>query len=173
MLSEVSCRPPVFREGMTMKSVFVFLATITYLVCAPLHADHHGEKVEGEKPFVLIARLQAAPGKVAEVIALSAAADRAVKAGEPGMLLHTFDRNPDDALGFVWTELYENSAALEFHLQNPDLIEYLDAVNPLLDAFTVELYGEVSKSAVDRLRATETPTKHFKTELGYIRDLTP
>lgn len=158
---------------MNMKFVFVFLAAVTYLVCAPLHADHHGEKVEGIKPFVLIARLHALPEKAAEVIALSAAADRAVKAGEPGMLLHTFDRDPDDALGFVWTELYENSAALEFHLQNPDLIEYLDAVGPFLDAFTVELYGEVSKSAVDMLKATETPTKHYKTELGYIRDLTP
>ena len=156
-----------------MLFVFVFLAAVTYLVCAPLHADHHREKVEGIKPFVLIARLHALPEKAAEVIALSAAADRAVKAGEPGMLLHTFDRDPDDALGFVWTELYENSAALEFHLQNPDLIEYLDAVSPLLDAFTDELYGEVSKSAVDMLKATETPTKHYKTELGYIRDLTP
>ena len=87
------------------------------------------------------------------------------------MLLHTFDRDPNDALGFVWTEVYANSQALEFHLQNPDLIKYLEEVGPFLDVFTVELYGSVSDSAVTMLKATGTPTKHYQTELGYIRDV--
>ena len=145
------------------------------LTLAPLAVgDDQGHGAEtGMQPFVLIARLHALPGRAPEVIALSGAADRAVQAGEPGMLLHTFDRDPDDPLGFVWTEVYADSAALEFHLQNPDLIKYLEDVGPLLDVFTVELYGNVADASVNMLRATGTPTKHFKTELGYIRDLTP
>ena len=127
----------------------------------------------GEKPFVLIARLHALPNASGEVLRLSEAADEAVKASEPGMLLHTFDQDPSDPLGFVWTEVYANSAALIFHLENPPLQKYLADVSPLLDNFTVELYGEVSAEAVNMLRATGTPTSHFQSKFGYVRDLTP
>jgi quinol monooxygenase YgiN len=104
---------------------------------------------------------------------MSAAVDTKVEAGEPGMLLHTFDRDPADPQGFVWTEVYENSEALIFHLNNADLGAYLEAVSPLLDEFTVELYGAVSDEAVAALRATGTPTTHYPNVLGYMRDLTP
>jgi len=107
------------------------------------------------------------------VIALSGAVDKKVEAGEPGMLLHTFDRDPGDSQGFIWTEVYENSEALIFHLNNADLGAYLAAVSPLLDEFTVELYGAVSEEAVAALRATGTPTTHYPNVLGYVRDLTP
>ena len=127
----------------------------------------------GPSAFVLIARLHALPGQADQVVALSAAVDEKVEAGEPGMLLHTFDRDPSDPQGFIWTEVYENSEALIFHLNNADLSAYLEAVSPLLDDFTVELYGAVSDEAVATLRATGTPTTHYPNVLGYIRDLTP
>ena len=127
----------------------------------------------GPSAFVLIARLHALPGQADQVVALSAAVDEKVEAGEPGMLLHTFDRDPSDPQGFIWTEVYENSEALIFHLNNADLSAYLEAVSPLLDDFTVELYGAVSDEAVAALRATGTPTTHYPNVLGYIRDLTP
>ena len=129
--------------------------------------------VTGEKAFVLIARLHALPNAAEDVLRLSEAADEAVKASEPGMLLHNFDQDPSDSLGFVWTEVYANSAALVFHLENPPLQKYLADVNPLLDSFTVELYGEVSAEAVSMLRSTGTPTSHFETKFGYVRKLTP
>jgi quinol monooxygenase YgiN len=144
------------------------------LICLSVSAENHKEiAIKGDKPFVLIARLHSLPEKSAEVVALFDAADKAVEAGEPDMLLHTFDRNPNDNLGFVWTEVFENSSALEFHLQNPALMKYLSDVSPLLDSFTIELYREVSTSAVNMLKATETLTKHYDTELGFIRYLTP
>ena len=127
----------------------------------------------GPSAFVLIARLHALPGQVDQVVAMSAAVDQKVEAGEPGMLLHTFDQDPSDPKGFIWTEVYENSEALVFHLNNADLGAYLEAVSPLLDEFTVELYGAVSDEAVAALRATGTPTTHYPNVLGYIRDLTP
>ena len=154
-----------------MKRCHIVFLTAFLLFTGAGHAASSEEDASGaSKPFVLIARLHALPSQSSKVIALSDAADKAVKASEPGMLLHTFDRDPDDALGFVWTEVYANSQALEFHLQNPDLIKYLEEVGPFLDVFTVELYGSVSDSAVNMLKATGTPTKHYKTELGYIRD---
>ena len=127
----------------------------------------------GPSAFVLIARLHALPGQADQVVALSAAVDEKVEAGEPGMLLHTFDRDPSDPQGFIWTEVYENSEALIFHLNNADLGAYLEAVSPLLDVFNVELYGAVSDEAVAALRATGTPTTHYPNVLGYIRDLAP
>lgn len=154
-----------------MKRCPIVFLTAFLLFTGAGHAASSEEDASGaSKPFVLIARLHALPSQSSKVIALSDAADKAVKASEPGMLLHTFDRDPNDALGFVWTEVYANSQALEFHLQNPDLIKYLEEVGPFLDVFTVELYGSVSDSAVNMLKATGTPTKHYKTELGYIRD---
>ena len=74
----------------------------------------------GPAALVLIARLHASPGKVDQVIALVDAVDKKVKAGEPGMLVHTFDRDLGDSQGFIWTEVYQNSEALIFHLNNPD-----------------------------------------------------
>jgi autoinducer 2-degrading protein len=155
-----------------------FIATLTALLAAlisPLtvFADTADNVVSGETPFVLIARLHAMPKEADVVLRLSEAADEAVNASEPGMLLHTFDQDPSDPLGFVWTEVYANSAALIFHLENPPLQKYLADVSPLLDSFTVELYGEVSAEAINMLRSTGTPTTYFQSKFGYVRDLTP
>ena len=38
---------------------------------------------------------------LAEVVALSDAADKPVEAGESGIPINTFDRNPNNNLGFV------------------------------------------------------------------------
>ena len=157
-----------------MKVIVCLITSVAMLICLSVSAENYKEiAIKGDKSFVLIARLHSLPEKSAEVVALSDAADKAVETGEPGMLLHTFDRNPNDELGFVWTEVFENSSALEFHLQNPALVKYLSDVSLLLDSFTIELYGEVSTSAVNVLTATGTPTKQYDTELGFIRDLTP
>ena len=155
-----------------------FIATLTALLVAlisPLavFADTADNVASGDTPFVLIARLHAMPKEADAVLRLSEAADEAVKASEPEMLLHTFDQDPSDPLGFVWTEVYANSAALIFHLENPPLQKYLADVSPLLDSFTVELYGEVSAEAINMLRSTGTPTTYFQSKFGYVRDLTP
>ena len=151
---------------------YIFLSLLIWMIIPKAIADHHQAAAnKGGKPFVLIARLHSLPGKEDQVIKLSRSADEAVESTEPGMLLHTFDQDPNDSLGFVWTEVYANSAALIFHLQNPPLQQYLADVSPLLDSFTVELYGEVSPEAVELLVATGTPTTHYKTKLGYVREL--
>ena len=150
-----------------------FIATLLTLFALTLATQAQEALPPGPTAFVLIARLHALPGQADQVIALSGAVDKKVRAGEPGMLLHTFDRDPGDSQGFIWTEVYENSEALMFHLNNADLGAYLAAVSPLLDEFTVELYGAVSDDAVAALRATGIPTTHYPNVLGYIRNLTP
>ena len=155
---------------MLRKLVFILTLAVTGLSPA---AQAQEALPAGPSAFVLIARLHALPGEADQVVALSAAVDKKVEAGEPGMLLHTFDQDPSDPQGFIWTEVYENSEALIFHLNNADLGAYLEAVSPLLDVVTVELSGAVSDEAVAALRATGTPITHYPNVLGYIRDLTP
>ena len=147
----------------------------TLLVLFTLPVATHAQEAlpPGPTAFVLIARLHALPGHADQMIALPGAVDETLEAGEPGMLLHTFDRDPGDSQGFIWTEVYEDSEALILHLNNVDLGAYLAAVSPLLDEFTVELYGAVSGDAVAALRATGAPTTHYPNMLGYVRDLTP
>ena len=55
----------------------------------------------GPTAFVLIARLHALPGQADQMIALSGAVDKTLEVGEPGMLLHAFDRDPGDSQGFI------------------------------------------------------------------------
>ena len=43
------------------------------------------------------------------------------------MIHHTFDKDPDHPLLFVWSEVFKNDAALTVHLPNPALGVYLEA----------------------------------------------
>jgi quinol monooxygenase YgiN len=150
-----------------------FIVALIILISLPVITQPRDALPAGPTALVLIARLHALPAQAEQVIALSGAVDQKVEAGEPGMLLHTFDRDSGDSQGFIWTEAYENSEALIFHLNNADLGASLAAVSPLLDEFAVELYGAVSEEAVAASRTTGTPTTHYSNVLGYVRDLTP
>ena len=96
--------------------LFCFLTLAAVMMSSAVQAQD--PLPAGPSAFVLIARLHALPGHADQVVAMSAAVDKKVEAGEPGMLLHTFDRDPSDPQGFIWTEVYENSEALVFHLNN-------------------------------------------------------
>lgn len=157
---------------MFMKSI---LAVFLLLLCACDNLSQQqlkAEQVDGT-PFVLIARLHALPGQDEALLTLSAAVDKKVEQGEPGMLLHIFDQDPNDALTFVWTEVYASSRAFEYHLQNPDLNAYLKAAGEVTDAFSAALHGIGLPRALAAMNAAEVPFEHFKTRAGNIRDLTP
>ena len=129
-------------------------------------------------PCVLIGRLQALPGPGDALLTLSAAVDKKVEQSEPGMLLHTFDRDPNESPGFVWTEVCASSRVFKYHLQNPDLNAYLEAAGEITDAFSAALrcnamYGTVSHPALAAMNAAGVPFEHFETRAGYIFDLTP
>ena len=98
-------------------------------------------------PLVLIARLHALPGQGHALADLSTAVDKKAEAGEPGMLLHTFDQDPKDPLAFVWTELCASSDALNDPLNNFDLGAYLTSAGAMTETFTVALLGTISPPA--------------------------
>ena len=121
-------------------------------------------------PFVLIARITVKEGKVGEYMAIANDADNAVKKSEPGMLLHTFDADPNDKHKFVWTEVYRKSADFLFHADNPPVQDYVNKHADLADHFSIEIYGNVSCAVLDKIEKLGIPLSHFKTtNVGYVR----
>ena len=121
-------------------------------------------------PFVLIARITVKEGKVGEYMAIANDADNAVKKSEPGMLLHTFDADPNDKHKFVWTEVYRKSADFLFHADNPPVQDYVNKHADLADHFSIEIYGNVSCAVLDKIEKLGIPLYHFKTtSVGYVR----
>ena len=126
-------------------------------------------KFDSSTPFILIARIQVKPGKVAEYLELATKTDAAVEASEPGMLHHTFDQDPENPLCFTWSEVYKNDDALLAHLANPAVGEYLQGHTKLGNGFTVEVYGTVGDKCKEAMNATGLPLKFFESKCGYSR----
>ena len=125
----------------------------------------------GRNPFLLIARIGVKENMIEEYLAIAEEVDNAVKESEPGMLFHNFDKDPDDPLGFVWSEVYTNSDALIAHINNPPVQAYVEKHDELADTFEIEVYGNLSEDAISAVKALEVPFKHFKsTDVGYVRE---
>ena len=125
---------------------------------------------DSENPFVLLARITVKEGMVDAYLELAEEVDRAVENTEEGMLLHTFDRDPDDPHKFVWTEVYRKSDDFLFHADNPPVLEYVEKHAELATHFAIEIYGNVSNEVIEAINSREIPLKHFaSTSVGYIR----
>ena len=125
----------------------------------------------GRNPFLLIARIGVKENMIEEYLAIAEEVDNAVQESEPGMLFHNFDKDPDDPLGFVWSEVYTDSEALIAHINNPPVQAYVEKHDELADTFEIEVYGNLSEAAIAAVKALEVPFKHFKsTDVGYFRE---
>ena len=125
----------------------------------------------GKNPFLLIARIGVKENMIEEYLAIAEEVDNAVQESEPGMLFHNFDKDPDDPLGFVWSEVYTDSDALIAHINNPPVQAYVEKHDELADTFAIEVYGNLSEDAISAVEALEVPFKHFKsTDVGYVRE---
>ncbi|RPH09113.1 MAG: antibiotic biosynthesis monooxygenase [Alphaproteobacteria bacterium TMED194] len=125
---------------------------------------------DSENPFVLLARITVKDGMVDAYLEIAEEVDRAVENTEEGMLLHTFDRDPDDPHKFVWTEVYRKSDDFLFHADNPPVLEYVEKHAELATHFSIEIYGNVSNEVIEAINSREIPLKHFaSTSVGYIR----
>ena len=125
----------------------------------------------GKNPFLLIARIGVKENMIEEYLAIAEEVDNAVHESEPGMLFHNFDKDPDDPLGFVWSEVYTDSEALIAHINNPPVQAYVEKHDELADTFEIEVYGNLSEDAISAVKALEVPFKHFKsTDVGYVRE---
>ena len=125
---------------------------------------------DSENPFVLLARITVKEGMVDAYLEIAEEVDRAVENTEEGMLLHTFDRDPNDQHEFVWTEVYHKSDDFLFHADNPPVLEYVEKHAELATHFSIEIYGNVSNEVIEAINSREIPLKHFaSTSVGYIR----
>ena len=70
------------------------------------------------------------------------------------MLHHTFDQDPEDPLGFVWSEAYKNDDVFISHLANPSVGLYLQEHSKLADDFTVEVYGTIGEKCFEVMKET-------------------
>ena len=148
-------------------TIFIYVSSINFI-----HAGHHEDlSMDGQNPFILIARIQVKAGMVEEYLEIADEVDKAVESSEPGMLFHNFDADPDDPLAFTWTEVYSNSNAFIKHDANPPVQEYVVKHAELADGFTIEIYGDVSKDVIETINRLGIPLKHFKTtRVGYVRE---
>ena len=148
-------------------TIFIYVSSINFI-----HAGHHEDlSIDGQNPFILIARIQVKAGMVEEYLEIADEVDKAVELSEPGMLFHNFDADPDDPLAFTWTEVYSNSNAFIKHDANPPVQEYVAKHVELADGFTIEIYGDVSQDVIETINRLGIPLKHFKTtRVGYVRE---
>ena len=148
-------------------TIFLYVSSINFI-----HAGHHEDlSMDGQNPFILIARIQVKAGMVEEYLEIADEVDKAVELSEPGMLFHNFDADPDDPLAFTWTEVYSNSNAFIKHDANPPVQEYVAKHAELADGFSIEIYGDVSQDVLETINRLGIPLKHFKTtRVGYVRE---
>ena len=99
--------------------------------------------IDGENPFIILARITVKEGLVNDYLAIAEEADKAVERTEEGMLFHNFDADPDDPNKFVWTEVYRRSEDFIFHADNPPVGDYVAKHSELATHFSIEIYGNV------------------------------
>ena len=63
--------------------------------------------VDGENPFVILARITLKEGMVNDYLAITAKADKAVQETEEGMLFHNLDVDPNDPNKFIWSSSFD------------------------------------------------------------------
>ena len=149
---------------------YLFLLSILFFPLHTLNADQH-KNIDGDNPFILIARIHIKEGMVEKYFAIADEVDNAVELSEPGMLFHNFDADPDDPLAFTWTEVYANSKAFIDHDTNPPVQDYVTEHVKFGDGFSIEIYGNVSGEVIEAIGRLGVPFKHFKTtSIGYIRE---
>ena len=83
-------------------------------------------------------------------------------------------QDPDDPLGFVWSEVYANDAALLAHLENPPLLKFVEQHLEMGDGFSVEVYGTLAPETKEKFNAVGEavgfPIKYYDTtRVGYTR----
>tara|TARA_X000000950_G_C13826352_1_gene624205 strand:+ start:67 stop:510 length:444 start_codon:yes stop_codon:yes gene_type:complete len=122
-----------------------------------------------ETPFILIARCYVKPDSLTEYFKAAKNADIAVRSSEPGMLHHTFDKDPEDTHSFVWSEVYKDDASLIYHLNNPPLVKFIEQHTKMCYKFSIEVYGTLATETKDLFSATGFNIKYFDTQFGFTR----
>ena len=128
-------------------------------------------KLSQETPFLIIARVKVKDGKQKEYIELGKEIDDIVNETEPGMLFHDLNCDSKDSCSFTWTEILKDSSSFVFHLDSPFVKETIKKQVNLIDEWSIEIYGNVSKEVIEKVEELEVPFNYFKTTgVNYVRD---
>ena len=128
-------------------------------------------KLSQETPFLIIARVKVKDGKQKEYIELGKEIDDIVNETEPGMLFHDLNCDYKDSCSFTWTEILKDSSSFVFHLNSPFVKETIKKQVNLIDEWSIEIYGNVSKEVIEKVEELEVPFNYFKTTgVNYVRD---
>ena len=128
-------------------------------------------KLSEETPFLIIARVKVKDGKQKEYIELGKEIDDIVNETEPGMLFHDLNCASKDSCSFTWTEILKDSSSFVFHLNSPFVKETIKKQVNLIDEWSIEIYGNVSKEVIEKVEELEVPFNYFKTTgVNYVRD---
>ena len=128
-------------------------------------------KLSEETPFLIIARVKVKDGKQKEYIELGKEIDDIVNETEPGMLFHDLNCDSKDSCSFTWTEILKDSSSFVFHLNSPFVKETIIKQVNLIDEWSIEIYGNVSKEVIEKVEELEVPFNYFKTTgVNYVRD---
>lgn len=85
------------------------------------------------------------------------------------MFHHTFDRDPEDLLEFVWSEGYANDDAFPSHVSNPPVQDCLQHNAELRNKFSLEQYAAVGSDCGSLMESLGLSLKIFETTLGSSR----
>ena len=128
-------------------------------------------KLSEETPFLIIARVKVKDGKQKEYIELGKEIDDIVNETDPGMLFHDLNCDSKDSCSFTWTEILKDSSSFVFHLNSPFVKETIKKQVNLIDEWSIEIYGNVSKEVIEKVEELEVPFNYFKTTgVNYVRD---
>ncbi|MAV14738.1 MAG: antibiotic biosynthesis monooxygenase [Chloroflexi bacterium] len=128
-------------------------------------------KLSQETPFLIIARVKVKDGKQKEYIELGKEIDDIVNETEPGMLFHDLNCDSKDSCSFTWTEILKDSSSFVFHLNSPFVKETIKKQVNLIDEWSIEIYGNVSKEVIEKVEELEVTFNYFKTTgVNYVRD---
>tara|TARA_B100000029_G_scaffold280982_1_gene275080 strand:- start:347 stop:763 length:417 start_codon:yes stop_codon:yes gene_type:complete len=128
-------------------------------------------KLSQETPFLIIARVKVKDEKQKEYIELGKEIDDIVNETEPGMLFHDLNCDSKDSCSFTWTEILKDSSSFVFHLNSPFVKETIKKQVNLIDEWSIEIYGNVSKEVIEKVEELEVPYNYFKTTgVNYVRD---
>ena len=123
-----------------------------------------------DNPFILIARIRIKKNKIDEYLRIAKSCGDAVRDTEPGMIIHTFNQDPENKNEFTWSEVYKNNESMIIHINNPAVREYVSKHHALAEKFEVEVYGNLNNKTIKAIKDLKFPFKHFKTtKIGYYK----
>tara|TARA_B100000700_G_scaffold328777_1_gene447768 strand:- start:3308 stop:3700 length:393 start_codon:yes stop_codon:yes gene_type:complete len=105
-------------------------------------------KPEKGTPILVITRSKFDPKNKRDYLEVAEQTCQALKASEAGLIYQTCSEDPSNHEELIWSELFLNEKALNFHLENPPFCLFLANHQLLGCEYTVEIHGEINDESI-------------------------